>query len=377
MPNRSADERRWRRYLADERAEAAVYRNLAARRTGEEREILLALEAAEVRHASHWEALLGDGAQTVGPTIRTRLLGWLALRFGSIFVLALAQQAESRSPYANDPDATQAMAADERIHGEVVRGLLARARITLSGHFRAAVFGMNDGLVSNLALILGMAGAGVDSHIVLLTGIAGLLAGALSMAAGEYVSVRSQRELLAASAPDPTLRQTYAELDLEANELALVYRARGMSADDADEHAAAVLARVKAGIATHPDLSDGGHSHAPHPTEPSTFATVTAASPAVEHEAVGTAIGAAAASFCFFAIGALMPIVPFLFGLGGMAAVVVALVIVGVALLITGAAVGVLSGVSPVWRGLRQLTIGFGAAAATYLLGLVFGATLG
>lgn len=373
MASRTANERRWRRYLADERAEAAVYRNLAARRVGEEREILLGLEAAEVRHAAHWESLLGDGAQSVGPTLRTRLLGWLALRFGSIFVLALAQQAESRSPYATDPDATQAMAADERVHGEVVRGLLARARVTLSGHFRAAVFGMNDGLVSNLALILGMTGAGVDAHIVLLTGIAGLLAGALSMAAGEYVSVRSQRELLAASAPDPTLRQTYAELDLEANELSLVYRARGMSADDADAHAADVLIRVRAAATA--NAADGGASS--RSTEGQPPVALTASIAVVDHEAVGTAIGAAAASFCFFAVGALLPIIPFVFGLAGEVAAGMALVIVGVALLITGAAVGVLSGVSPLWRALRQLAIGLGAAGATYLLGLLFGAALG
>src|SRR4051794_21629357 len=88
--------RRWRRYLADERAEAAVYRDLASRRTGEEREILLALAAAEARHEQHWIDLLGD---KVGPVrrgaLRTRALGWLARRFGSVFVLALAQRAEA------------------------------------------------------------------------------------------------------------------------------------------------------------------------------------------------------------------------------------------------------------------------------------------
>ena len=149
--------RRWRKYLADERAEAAVYRDLAGRRTGEEREILLALAEAEARHEAHWLALLGDqvGAPRRGD-IRTRMLGWLARRFGSVFVLALAQRAEARSPYEDDIDATATMAADERIHEEVVRGLAARGRNRLSGTFRAAVFGANDGLVSNLALVLGI-----------------------------------------------------------------------------------------------------------------------------------------------------------------------------------------------------------------------------
>ncbi|WP_042726645.1 VIT1/CCC1 family protein, partial [Curtobacterium sp. B8] len=178
-----ADVRRWRRYLADERAEAAVYRNLAARREGEEREILAALADAEGRHAQHWLELLGDdvGRPQRG-SLRTRVLAALAKRFGSVFVLALMQRAEDRSPYAEDADATARMAADERIHGEVVRGLANRGRMRLSGTFRAAVFGANDGLVSNLALIIGISASGADRHFVLLSGIAGLLAGALSMA---------------------------------------------------------------------------------------------------------------------------------------------------------------------------------------------------
>jgi hypothetical protein len=106
-PASRADVRRWRRYLADERAEAAVYRNLAARRSGEEREILAALAEAEGRHAEHWLDLLGDDVgRPVRTDLRTRVLGLLARRFGSIFVLALVQSAEARSPYATDADAT-------------------------------------------------------------------------------------------------------------------------------------------------------------------------------------------------------------------------------------------------------------------------------
>ena len=106
-----ADLRRWRQHLAAERAEAAVYRYLAGRRTGEEKAILLALAEAEGRHEEHWRALLGDqvGKPRSGG-IRTRLLGFLARRFGSVFVLALAQRAEVRSPYDSDSDATPAMA---------------------------------------------------------------------------------------------------------------------------------------------------------------------------------------------------------------------------------------------------------------------------
>ena len=220
--------RRWRQYLADERAEAAVYRDLAERKTGEEREILLALAEAEGRHEAHWLTLLGDdvGAPRKGD-LRTRILAFLARHFGTLFVLALAQRAEARSPYDTDVDATDSMAADERIHGEVLRGLAARGRTRLAGSFRAAVFGANDGLVSNLALVLGSGPPACPRHRAV-HGNRGLLAGALSMGAGEYVSVSSQRELLRATQPDPESQAALPHLDVDANELALVYRARGM-----------------------------------------------------------------------------------------------------------------------------------------------------
>jgi vacuolar iron transporter family protein len=345
--------RRWRKYLADERAEAAVYRELADRKTGEERAILLGLADAEGRHEAHWLDLLGASAGTPREDLRTRALVFLARHFGTLFVLALAQRAEQRSPYDDDDDATSQMAADERIHGEVVRGLAARGRTRAAGSFRAAVFGANDGLVSNLALVLGIGATGVPPATVLFTGIAGLLAGALSMGAGEYVSVRSQRELLDASRPDPASQSALADLDVDANELALVYRARGMSESEATAHAADVLA-------THHLDSDDPEAVGVDPAE-----------------ALGSAWGAAISSFCFFASGALIPVLPYIFGASGFPAVAIAAGAVGLALIGTGAVVGVLSGASPLKRALRQLAIGFGAAAATYLLGLLFGATLG
>lgn len=342
--------RTWRRYLANERAEAAVYLDLAERRTGEEREILIALAHAEGRHEAHWRTLLGDhvGMPQRGD-LRTRMLGLLARRFGSVFVLALAQRAEKRSPYGRDKAATEAMRADEQIHEEVVRALATRGRTRLSGTFRAAVFGANDGLVSNLALILGIAGSGAGTPVILLAGLAGLLAGALSMGAGEYVSVRSQRELLEASTPSPESANAVPLLDVDANELALVYRARGMTAAESEARAALALR----GMAPEESVAE------------------------VDHEAVGTGLRAAGASFAFFASGAIIPVLPYLVGLTGTAALVTACVLVGVALLATGVVVGLLSGGPPVKRALRQLAIGYGAAAATYLLGLAFGTTVG
>ncbi|PZR51699.1 rubrerythrin family protein [Xylanimonas oleitrophica] len=377
----AADVRRWRRYLADERAEAAVYRDLASRRTGEEREILLALALAEGRHEKHWLDLLGDDVgRPLRGDLRTRVLGWLARRFGGVFVLALAQRAEARSGYGSEADATPAMAADERIHEEVVRGLATRGRNRLSGTFRAAVFGANDGLVSNLALVLGIGASGASQHTVLLTGLAGLLAGALSMGAGEFVSVRSQRELLEASTPTAESASALPHLDVDANELALVYRARGMGAQEAQEHADQVLLRLAAsGAASGATTGTGAVPVAP------TAADLSAGRRAEEGAGVahddlethGTAWGAAVSSFGFFASGALVPVLPYLLGLTGTTAVVVAATMVGVALLVTGAITGLLSGTSPLTRALRQLAIGFGAAGATYLLGLVFGTTVG
>lgn len=333
-----------------------MYRDLATRRTGEERAILLGLADAEERHAAHWTRLLGGDVAAVGRgSARMRVLAFLARRFGSVFVLALAQRAETRSPYASDVDATPAMAADERIHEEVVRGLAARGRNRVSGTFRAAVFGANDGLVSNLALVLGVIGGGAGTATVLLTGLAGILAGALSMAAGEFVSVRSQRELLAASAPDTRdAESVLSRLDVDANELALVYRARGVEEAEARRRAEAVLrsgdpARSLAGAV---DAGEG-------------------------LDVVGSSLGAALSSFCFFASGAAIPVLPFLLGLRELAALVVAVLLVGLALMLTGATVGVLSGGPPLRRALRQLVIGLGAAAVTYGLGVLFGAALG
>ncbi|MGI9162711.1 MAG: VIT1/CCC1 transporter family protein [Mycobacterium sp.] len=348
-----ADLRRWRRHLANERAEAAVYRDLAQRHDGEEREILSAIAAAEERHEQHWLELLGD---QVGAPVRadfgTRALAFLARHFGSVFILALVQRFEARAAYDNDADATPTMVADEQIHEEVIRALAGRGRDRLSGTFRAAVFGANDGLVSNLALILGVSASGVSSHTVLVTGLAGLLAGALSMGAGEYVSVSSQRELLAASAPSQNVGAALAQLDVNANELELIYRARGMSAEDAAGHAAEVL-------------RNQGIGHEPPGHDPD------------RHEAIGTGLGAAVSSFLFFATGALIPVLPFLFGLSGASAVGLAALLVGATLIGTGVIVGLLSGAPPLRRALRQLMIGYGAAGITYVLGLLVGGGIG
>ena len=345
--------------------EARTYRDLSERRTGEERAVLLALEDAERRHEEYWLARLGERALPAPkPPLRTRAAAVLAHLFGTIFILAMAQRAEQRS-FRDADDVPAHMQADEHIHAEVIRSLAARSRETLAGTFRAAVFGANDGLVSNLALVLGVAATGMAPGLVLTTGVAGLLAGALSMAAGEWVSVMSQRELLDASIPDPGANRAVSDLDVDANELALVFRARGESPEEADAHAAQVFARISA-----PATGESGSI-----AVRAVFAGSQAEAGAGEQ--IGTPAKAALSSFVFFSVGALIPLIPYIAGLSGVTAIVCAAAVVGCALLGTGGVVGVLSGQAPAPRALRQLAIGYGAAAVTYLLGLAFGTTAG
>lgn len=385
---------RWRRYLANERSEAAVYKTLAARQKNpEDREILSKIAEAESRHQRYWLDKLGDQLGTPRKAdFNTRLLGFLAKVFGSVFTLALMQSAESRSPYLADEDASDQLAMDEKVHAEVVRGLATRSRERMSGTFRAAVFGVNDGLVSNLALVLGVLGSGVGSTVVLITGVSGLLAGALSMAAGEFISVRSQNELLGASTPQTSSSAMAANVDVEANELALVFRARGMSEAEAQYKADQLFARISHSAESYAEsFSGGGHSpenpspenhnlENPSPENPSTEVRGGEAAEDEEFAEAHTPGGAweaAISSFCFFAGGALLPILPFIFGASTTLGAVIAVVLVSLALLITGAVTGILSGKPPAWRALRQLLIGLGAAGITYLLGLAFGGVVG
>ena len=358
MSKKSASDRQileWRRNLAEELAEYRIYRRLAQKRDGEEREILLELAEAEKRHALHWEMLLGDKVgKPLRPSFRTLLLGLLARWFGFVFALALIQTSEERATERRSDDddwGTPSMAADEAVHAEVIRALATRGRNSMSGTFRAAVFGANDGLVSNLALVIGVAAAGIDNSTVLLTGASGLLAGALSMAAGEWVSVRSQRELLDASTPDENSNSLLPALDYDANELALVYRARGLSQDEAERLAGAAFEKMRAQESVN------------------ALDTHTA-----DFEEIGSPWRAATSSFLFFATGAVIPIIPFIFT-SGMVAVLIATVLVGIALLFTGGVVGVLSGKPPFPRAMRQLLIGYSAGIITFALGLLFGTT--
>ena len=169
--------------------------------------------------------------------------------------------------------------------------------------------------------------------------------------------MRSQRELLDASQPTQVTLSVAHDLDLDSNELELIYRARGMEPEAAHHRAMERFGYLDCDC--DPSLS--------HREEEDRE----------ENVALGTDIGAAAASFAFFASGALVPILPYIVGLSGVFAMVLSLLFVGAALGLTGGVVGLLSGASPLKRGIRQILIGFGAAFVTYLLGLAFGTTVG
>jgi VIT1/CCC1 family predicted Fe2+/Mn2+ transporter len=222
-----------------------------------------------------------------------------------------------------------------------------------SGALRAAIFGVNDGLVSNLSLIFGVAGAGVANSVVILAGVAGLLAGAFSMAAGEYISVRVQREVF-----ERLLHLEAHEIgsdpDAERAELADMYARKGLSRDLAERIAEELMKDPVVALDTHAREELG--------LDPD--------------EGLGSPVAAAAASFGMFSVGALVPLVPFLFGSGNAAVAVSAALSAG-ALFGVGAAMSYLTGRNPLVSGIRMLAIGAAAAVTTYVVGKLLDVSVG
>ncbi|HXU04898.1 MAG TPA: VIT1/CCC1 transporter family protein, partial [Polyangia bacterium] len=219
------------------------------------------------------------------------------------------------------------------------------------GNLRAAVFGANDGLVSNASLILGVAGATGQGRFVLISGVAGLLAGAFSMAAGEYVSVRSQREMFEyqIGAERDELAQYPHE---EAAELSLIYQARGLGKEDADRLSAQIVANPRYALDTLAREELG-----------------------LDPGALGSPVGAAVFSFASFAIGAALPLVPFVVGIGA-SALVATIAVTSVALFGIGCATSLFSGRGAMRGGLRSLLIGAAAGAVTYGIGRLLGSVV-
>lgn len=362
--------KRWLELLAGERDAAALYTRLAAAETGERRSIFEELAAVERRHAAHWEEKIRGVGRAVpppgAPSLRTRLLGMAASRLSSNAVLPLVERAERADAgvYDADPDAAPGMAADEHGHARTIAKLIEggkpspRAQIARrepwhrgdrSGALRAGVFGVSDGLVSNTALVMGVAGSGVSHTVILLTGTAGLLAGSFSMAAGEYVSMASQREMYQREI-SLEAQELEEKPEEERDELVLLYRAKGIARDEAIRLADRIMAdrQIALDTLTREELGLD-------PTE------------------LGSPLSAAISSMLTFALGALVVIFPYFFG-SGTAALIAAIVLAAAALVGVGAGIGILNGRPPARSGLRQLLLGGAAALVTYGIGHLIGA---
>jgi vacuolar iron transporter family protein len=221
-----------------------------------------------------------------------------------------------------------------------------------SGTFRAAVFGINDGLVSNLSLVMGVAGAGTDSRFVLLVGVAGMLAGAFSMAAGEYVSMSAQRELFENQIAIER-RELAEDPQGEQKELKLIYESKGMPNDAAAELASHMMADPAVALDTHAREELG-----------------------LDLEELGSPLGAALSSFVAFMVGAIIPVAPYLF-FASQTAFTVSVVLSVLALLVVGAVISSFTGRSMLFSAVRMLFIGSLAAAITYMVGSVLGVSTG
>jgi VIT1/CCC1 family predicted Fe2+/Mn2+ transporter/rubrerythrin len=369
----SSDVARYRRNLQAEIDGAAIYRAMAdGENNAELTKVYLSLAETEERHAKLWAGQLEARQATAvpdRPTWQARSLIWLARRLGPQWVLpAIAQQErDGRRMYDDQPEAAgTALPGDERSHARVLReletaGLPGDALARLEGRhrsvggnaLRAAVLGANDGLVSNLSLVMGVAGAALAARTILITGLAGLLAGAISMAMGEWISVRSSRE-----AAERQLAIESDELDTfpeeEMEELRLIYQAKGMSAEDA----AAVAEHLMADRDTALDVK----AREELGIDPG--------------ELGGSPMVAAVASFLLFAMGAVVPVAPYVFT-SGATAVVIAVLGSGLGLFALGAAITIFTGRGALLSGVRQLAIGWAAAAVTFGIGSAIGVTIG
>ena len=345
----------------------------------------------ERRHAEIWAGKLRDLGADVppagAPRLRVRLIIVVARLLGTSAVseLVKALEGDEEAAYeSQDSPEVASIAADEREHAIIWDRLTAgersaemrdpardgvaiarRARSAAevgqretwhraggrSGTLRAVIFGVSDGLVSNLSLVMGVAGAASSNpSFILLAGVAGLLAGSFSMAAGEYISMQSQRELF-----ERQIALERAEMeampDEEEAELAASYRAKGFTADEA--------ARIAHRIFADPDAA---------------LDMLVREELGLDPDQLGSPWGAAAGSFVAFAIGASIPVIPWLFG-GGSAALMISLGLSLIALFMVGAGVSLLTGRGLLFSGFRQLGIGLAAALVTFAIGSIIGVT--
>lgn len=361
-----ADVERYRQNYMVEMDGIALYRSMAAaERDSQRAAIFEKLAQNEERHAQRWAKLIQSGGGSVPahkPSSRVRLLGWLARQFGTRRVVPIISNMEARDEpgYMRQPEAA-GLPAEERAHS---RTLLAMEGKT-SGHdsiagaerwhttatggaLRAAVFGINDGLLSNFSLVMGFAGAEAKPEYIILAGVAGLLAGSFSMAAGEYVSMRAQREVF-----EQQIAIEKEELEMspreEEEELSLIYQAKGIPEHEASRLANRIIQNPKTAIDTLAREELG-----------------------LDPAGLGSPWTAATSSFIAFVLGAFVPVAPYLLT-SGTAAWLASAALSFCALFSVGAVLSIFTSRGPLWSGARMLGIGLLVSAITYSVGWLLG----
>ena len=337
----------------EEKQSAYLYKVMAAVEEAPARKTLFtALADAAESQARIWEERMHaeyiEYPASYRPSLRTRFVAWLIRTAGprSIRPVLAAMKVRGLSVYSGEmihAGHPMPTTVDEIGHRHTTFGG--------GGNLRAAVFGVSDGLVSNASLVMGVAGATQDGKMIFLTGIAGLIAGAASMAAGEYISVRSQRELYEyqIGLERDELREYPQE---EAEELALIYNARGVAMDQARQLASGIF-------------QDPEHA----------LNTLSREELGLNPQDLGSPRGAALSSFVSFALGALAPLLPFVFGVRDQPVPAIMLV-TGVSLFLVGAVLSLFTGRGAMRGGVRMVLIGGSAGLIAYLIGIVLGISL-
>ena len=334
----------------EEKRSAYLYRVVSDMESGTARQFLfLELAKAADEQAELW---VKEAAKTGNvlpaaylPDMRTRVVAWLLRRFGPrpLRGILAAMKVRGMSLYSK--------AAPGHAIPTTLSEIGKRHKGYGGGNLRAAVFGVNDGLVSTASLVMGVAGAAASDAVILLSAVAGLLAGAFSMAAGEYISVRSQREMF-----EYQIGLEKAELDQypqeEAAELALIFEAKGLSKAEARNLADTIIAD--------PDRA---------------LDTLAREELGLNPEELGSPLGAAGFSFASFAAGGIIPTLPFMIG-SGAHSLILAVGMTGVSLFGVGAVLSLFTGRHAWLGGLRMLLIGGAAGGATYIIGKALGVTL-
>jgi vacuolar iron transporter family protein len=371
------DIKRFRSYLKEEVDGKRLYELLAdAEDDPHLQELYVRLAESENRHIELWRSKIEEAGGSIpnySPSWQVRGLGFIARRFGteSVTPIVTRMEVSATNMYDGEPHAeAHNLPADERSHARLfqeigrkgnnvglgsgvdIARIEGRHRGASGNTLRALVLGANDGLVSNLSLVMGVAGADPGRDVVLLTGVAGLVAGAMSMALGEWISVRSSAESF-----QRQVQIEKEELEFmpeeEEEELALIYQAKGLSEEDARATAQRIIKSPETALDTLVREELG-----------------------MAEAEVGSAWTAAVVSFLMFAVGAALPVLPWL-AIGGGAAVVLSVVLSAAGLALLGAAITLWTGRGALFSSARMLAFGLTAAAITFAIGTMIGAAAG